>query len=239
MKKNIEDTVTLETVNNIFEKLMKDKNLEKLLEFKLEKTNIEPKDLTNITQIVLNGKTIVGENNPVYFEVIQLFPNLKKVEISNLEVSKYDMEYLKKIEDITFRNCKIEKIEKLENVKKLSIKSCEVENITKIGAFYNLTNLELINIDINNFEFLKKLKNLRLLKIINIKDISKEKLNFELPIEYLSIKGLEKLEIEFLNNYRNLKTLSIPREKEEEWYSILKQIEKQNISILIDDIYEF
>lgn len=239
MEKKIEDTITLETVDNIFEKLMKDKNLKGLLEFKLEKTNIEPEDLINITQIALNGKNIVGENNPVYFEVIGLFPNLKKIEISNLEISEYDINYLKEIEEISFRNCKINKIENLENIKKISIKSCKIENITKLEKFYNLTELELIDIDINDFEFLKKFKNLEVLKIINVKDISKEKIDFELPIEYLSIKGLEKLDIEFLDNYKNLKTLSIPREKEEEWYNILKQIEKQNINILIDDIYEF
>lgn len=239
MEKNIEDTITVETIDNIFEKLMEDKNLIGLLQFKLEKTNIEPKDLIDITQIVLNGKTIVGENNTVYFEVIELFPNLKRIEISNLNIDEYHMKYLKNIEDISFRNCKINKLEELKDIKKISIKSCEVEEITKIENFYNLTHLELININVGDFKFLKRLKKLKVLKIINVKDISKEKLDFELPIEYLSIKGLEKLDIEFFDNYKKLKTFSIPREKDEEWYNILKQVEKQNINILIDDIYDF
>lgn len=239
MEKNIEDTITLENVDNIFEKLMKDKNLKGMLQFKLDKTNIEPKDLITIKQITLNGKTIVGENNPVYFEVIDLFPNLKKIEISNLKINEEDMKYLRKIEEISFRNCKIDKIENLKNVKKISINTCEIEDIDIIERLHNITNLELININVNSFEFLKKLENLKVLKIINVKDISKEKLRFELPIEYLSIKGIEKLDIEFINNYKNLKTLSIPREKEEEWHNVLKQIEKQNINILIDDIYNF
>lgn len=240
MKEDFEETVQLETIDNIFEKLKKDENLIKLLEYKLEKSEIDEKDLINITQIALNGKTIVGNSNQVYFEVISLFPKLKRIEISNLKIDEDNMKYLEKIEEVAFRNCEISKLEKLKNVKKLSINTSIVEDdIAKIEEFSKLTDLELINISVSNFEFLKKLKSLRVLKIINIKDISKEKLNFELPIEYLSIVGLEQLNIEFLRNYKNLKVLSVEREKEEEWKDILEKIKKMNIKILIDDIYDF
>ncbi len=229
----------MEKTNDIFQKLIQDKNLKKILELKLGKPDIEEKDLINITEIVLNGKTITGKKNQVYFEVIKLFPNLRRVEIDNLEIGKQEIEYLKKIQEISFENCKITQLDNLKHIKKLSINNSVVEDISIIEKFSNLTDLELINIEVNDFRFLEKLKELKALKIKNIKNIAKEKVDFELPIEYLSIAGFENLDMNFFKNYKNLKTMSIERKKEDKWKNILEEIRKLNIKILIDDIYEF
>ena len=166
---------------------------------------------------------------------------MDNIEIRELlpEDAEQMIEYLKKIQEISFENCKITQLDNLKHIKKLSINNSVVEDISIIEKFSNLTDLELINIEVNDFRFLEKLKELKALKIKNIKNIAKEKVDFELPIEYLSIAGFENLDMNFLKNYRNLKTMSIERKKEDKWKNILEEIRKLNIKILIDDIYEF
>lgn len=235
MENNLENTIILK---NKEKNLIKDNELKKLIQFKLNKTEIEKQDLLGITEIALNGRTLIGNSNIVYFQELELFPNLKKIEINNLKVSDEDIEKIK-IEDIAFRNCDIESFKLLNNVKKLSIKNSKITNVKEIKEFSNLTDLELINIKIDNFEFLRNLENLKTLTLKNIDNLSIEKINFSLPIEYLSIGGIDKIEEELIEKYKNLKKLSIEREKEKEWKEILEKIEKKNIEILIDDIYKY
>lgn len=239
MENNFEDTMVLKKVQDIKEGVIKNNELKKLIRFKINKTEIEEQDLLDITEISLNGKTLTGSINMVYFKELELFPNLKKIEINNLNVSNEDIKQIEKIEDISFRNCDIESLELLKNVRKLSLKSSKVANIEEIENFSNLTDLEIVNIEIDGFNFLKNLKNLKVLKLKNIENLSTEKISFSLPIEYFSIQGMDKLEIKLIEKYKNLKTLSIELEKKNEWKEILEKLKEKDINILIDEIYKY
>lgn len=239
MNSNIENTVQLETIDNLFEQLMKDLELKKFLEYKLEKNNFNLDDLKAITEIKLDGKTITKRDNEVHFETIELFPNLKKIEIKNLDVFEKDIKKITNLEDISFRNCKIYRLNNLTNVKKLSINNSIVDNINNIEKMSELEELELINIEINDFNFLKNLKKIKILKLKNIKGATIESIDFTLPIEYLSIVGINNLDLEWLKKYENLKTISIEREKAEEFKEILEKLKYKNIEILLDDIYKY
>lgn len=121
MENNLENTVRLDTVDSVFEKIIKDRELKKYLEYKIGKTDFEIKDLGCISDLILNGKSITGKKNEVHFEVLELFSNLKKLEMKNLELSEEDIKRLKNIEDVSFRKCEIETLDGLENLRKLSI----------------------------------------------------------------------------------------------------------------------
>lgn len=236
MKKNFEDTMEL---INLEEDLLKNKELKKLIEFKAGKTNIEKNDLIDIKDIILDGKTITGNINIIYFEELELFPNLNKIEIKNTNIPDKYIKYLEKIEEISLKDCEITHIEQLEKITKLSINNSKIGNIEEISNLKNITELELINVDIENFEFLKKMEKLKTLRIKNVKNFSMEKIDFFLPIEYLSIEGIEKISIDIIEKYSHLKVLSIDRKKQEEWKENLEKIEKKGIKILLNDIYEY
>ena len=240
MKDNIQDTIILENDNfKEAEQIIKNEDLKNLIKFKLNKSNIEEKDLLKIEEITYDGKNIVGKENVVDFQELTLFPNLRKITLNNVSINEEEMELLKELEEISFINCKIETILELYKVKKLSIKSSELKTISEIEKFTDLMELEIFNTKIDNFEFLKNLGQLKVLKIKNIPNFSLEKINFFLPIEYLSIEGIEKLDLDIIKKYANLNTLSIDMDEEKKWHESILKLKEEKIKILFNDIYEY
>lgn len=58
-----------------------------------------------------------------------------------------------------------------------------------------------------------------------------------MPIEYLSIEGINKLDISILEKYKNLKTISIDMEDAENFTEEIKALQESNIKIIFNDIY--
>ena len=237
MDNNFDYTLNLNKTNK---ELIKDNELKKLIQFKLDKIEFDQADLININDIILNGKKNNGDINIIDFNDINLFPNLKKIEFKNISISKEQLKIIEGLDEIYFQNCKIESIENIEQIKKISFNNCLIGNFNIIENFKNLEELELINMKLYNFDFLKELKILRLLKIKNINEFSLDKIDFILPIKYFSIDGIDNLKEDYLTkNYPNLETLSIPMDKQDDWSEELEKIEQNGIKILINDIYEY
>ena len=141
-------------MEDIEKTLIKNILLKNYIEVILNKENITKKDLEEVKEIVLNSEDILGEYNKVYIEEISLFPNLEEITIKNLGLKLEDMQLLRKVKKVSFRNCEVNGIEYLENVKELTINNTEIidfENITKLT---NIESLKLININLNQFDFI-------------------------------------------------------------------------------------
>lgn len=237
MNNSFQDTIIFQNINK---NILKNKELNDFIQFKLDKTTFELKDLAEIKDIILNGKTINGDINIVDFNDIDFFPNLRKIELKNLDISKQYMKKLATLDEIHFNNCQIDSIEEIKNVKKLSINNSIISDFNQIENFQNLEELEIINMQILDFNFLKTLKKLQILKIKNIKEFSLNKINFLLTIKYLSIEGIKDLEEDFLIvNYPNLEILSIDLIKQAEWSEKLEKLMQKGIKILLNDIYVY
>jgi len=233
---NLENTMEISAIKDKNE-LIKNLELKNLIQFKLDKTEFEIKDLDSIDEIILDSQNIVGVYNKVYFEEVSLFKNLKKISIRNLGLTLDDIKKVRNIKNIEFVNCEIRDITMFSNVEHLSLINTEIDNFEEIKKLSNLIELQLINIKIDNFEFLKNFTNLKKLVIKNIKDFSLSKIDFYLPIEYLSVEKIDKLELEIISKYKNLKTLSVDREESYNFEKELKEL--KNIKILLNDMYEY
>lgn len=233
---NLDDTMQISTINDKNE-LIRNLELKNLIQFKLDKTEFEVKDLDSIDEIILDSQNIVGAYNKVYFEEVTLFKNLKKISIRNLGLNVEDIKKVSNIKDIEFVNCEIRDITMFNNIEHLSLINTEIDNFEEIKKLENLIELQLINTKIDDFEFLKTFINLKKLVIKNIKDFSLSKIDFSLPIEYLSVEKIDKLDLNVISKYKNLKTLSVDRE---ESYNFEKELEElKNIKILLNDMYEY
>jgi len=219
--------------------LIQNLELRKYVTYKTESDEITKKDLENIDEIILDSQNIIGEYNQVYFQEIELFPNLKKIAIKNLGICPEDMSKLEKIEQIEFKNCEIKEINKLKKVKQLILIHTEIEEQKQLEELENLEEIQLINTAINNFEFLKKLKNLKKLAIKNMNQFALTKIDFTLPIEYLSIEDIQNLDLNIIAKYENLKTLSIDRNDSKKMARELEVLKTQGIEILLNDIYQY
>ncbi len=233
-----ENTLEIPSIKNDNE-IIKNLELRNYLQFKLNKDNITIEDLEKIKEIVIDSQNIVGQYNKVYFEEVDLFKNLEKISIRNLGLTSENIERISNIKKIEFINGQISDIKKINNVISLVLNNTEVDDFENIIYLSNLEELQLINIELDKFEFLEKFKNLKKLVIKNIKNFSLAKIDFELPIEYLSIENLEDLNLNILSKYENLKTLSIDRIEADNWENELNTLKEKNITILLNDMYEY
>lgn len=235
---NFDNTMEVSTIKDTND-LIKNLELKNLIQFKLNKTEFELKDLDNIEEIILDSKDIVGNYNKVYFEEVELFKNLDKISIRNLGLTPEKIEKISNIKTVEFINCQLKDIKKLNNSISLVLNNTEVENFENITYLSNLEELQLINAEIDNFDFLKNFKHLKKLVIKNIKNFSLSKINFLLPIEYLSVENLETLDLNVLSKYENLKTISVDRIEADNLERELKTLKEKNIEILLNDMYEY
>ena len=235
---NFDNTMKL-TKEKEDEQLIKNIEIKKFIQFKLDKKEITKESLDSIDEILLDGKNIVGQYNKVYFEEIDLFQNLERIVIKNLGVTSKNIQKLANIRQVEFENCEVENIKAINKVQHLSLINSEMESMEEIEQLCNVTELELINMNIDSFEFLKKLEYLKKLKIKNINNFNLEKINFFLPIEYLSIEKIEQLDLNIIFQYKKLKTLSVDRKEAEKWKNELENIKSKGIEILLNDIYEY
>lgn len=238
MDNTLEETIIFKNI--IDREIFNNQELKRLIQFKLNKINFTREDLKLIDSITLKGKNINGDINIVDLNVIDYFPNLKKIEFQDLKISSQYMKKLYKVEEISFKQCQVEDINYLQDIKKLSVNNSKITNLEQIENLENLENLEFINIRLEDFNILKKLKSLNTLKLKNMIDFSLDNIDFPLPIKYFSIEDIDNLdEIRLIKNYSKLETLSIDKEKQAIWKDKLAFLKNKGIKILLNDIYEY
>ena len=234
--KDFQDTISLKIGS---EELIKNIELRNLIKYKLNKDDFTAEELESVDEIILDSKNIVGDYNTVYFEELDLFPNLERISIRNLGISNQNITKLKNIKQIEFINCELEELEGLQNVQCLKLINSEVDNIETIGKLTEITELHLINMKFENFDMLKIYKNLNKLVIKNIKDFLLSKIDFYLPINYLSIENIDCINLNVLSKYKELSTFSVDRNEAEKFENELKKLKDNGIQILLNDQYEY
>ena len=148
--------------------IIKNPELKMLVEYKLGKSNFMQDDLVDIKDIILDGMKIDGSINFVYFQELELFPNLEEIELKNLAISEENVARLKRIPNVKFYKCEVESFKSLNSQESVSIVSSKINGMEEIAKIIPLENLELTNVEIEDFNFLRSLENLKTLKIKNI-----------------------------------------------------------------------
>ena len=196
-------------------KLIKNKELEKYIKFKLGKESFELKDLDLITEIYLTSKTFTDGVNFVFFEEINYFKNLEKIRFDNLGITTNVIEIINNsnVKNISFENCEIMSFIGLKNIETLTISNCEIADISTISALDNLKKLYFCLMTQKQLQELPPLDNL----------------------EFLSIVGIDDFSVDDFSKFKNLKQLSIDKQDVEKFSDKLKNI---NLEIIIEDSYE-
>ena len=58
-----------------------------------------------------------------------------------------------------------------------------------------------------------------------------------MPIEYLSIEGIDKIDLKVLEKYKNLKTVSLDMDEAEQFEEVINELQKNNKKVIFNDIY--
>lgn len=234
MSKIIDNTMDLTNKLNP-EYVIKNEQLKENIKFMINKSNIELEDLLKIEEITLNSVTISGKQNNVYFEDIKLFPNLKKIEIKNNRITCENIKYLDNIDEIVFYNCIIDTIEGL-NVKSISFIGCKIN--CDLEFKIKLFQLSIINTNCNSFEFLKNQNLLEKLVIKNVEKFTMDKIDFYMPINYLSIEDIPEFRYDILKNYSNLDTISIDWIGNNDTNEHVNKLKEMGYNVIYNDMYK-
>lgn len=212
-------------------------NLSNYIMFKLNKIDNEfnEEELNKIDEVIISSEDSLDD--------VSLFNNLSDLTI-----------YDKFIENNFFKI-----LFNLKNLKSINFTRCEFENADLISSL-NVSNLDLVDCNINNYKFIYIMSDLVSLTVVNGKIdfdlINKLKLLKYLNVSYsdinndrayLKLNNLEKLYINntsisnftYLTNLINLKLLSVDEKQYENNLDVINKLKERNVDILSEGILSF
>ena len=212
-------------------------NLSNYIMFKLNKIDNEfsEEELNKIDEVIISSEDSLDD--------VSLFNNLSDLTICD-----------KFIENNFFKI-----LFNLKNLKSINFTRCEFENADLISSL-NVSNLDLVDCNINNYKFIYIMSDLVFLTVVNGKIdfdlINKLKLLKYLNVSYsdisndrayLKLNDLEKLYINntsisnfsYLINLINLKLLSVDENQYKNNLDIINKLKERKVDILSEGILSF
>lgn len=212
-------------------------NLSNYIMFKLNKIDNEfnEEELNKIDEVIISSEDSLYDAS--------LFNNLSDLTICDkfIENSFFKILFnLKNLKSINFTRCEFENADLISslNVSNLDLVDCNINNYNFIYIMSDLVSLTVVNGKID-FDLINKLK---LLKYLNVSysDISNDR-------AYLKLNDLEKLYINntsisnfsYLINLINLKLLSVDEKQYKNNLDIINKLKERNVDILSEGILSF
>ena len=212
-------------------------NLSNYIMFKLNKIDNEfnEEELNKIDEVIISSEDSLADAS--------LFNNLSDLTICDkfIENSFFKILFnLKNLKSINFTRCEFENADLISslNVSNLDLVNCNINNYKFIYIMSDLVSLTVVNGEID-FDLINKL---RLLKYLNVSysDISNDR-------AYLKLNDLEKLYINntsisnfsYLINLINLKLLSVDEKQYENNLDVINKLKERNVDILSEGILSF
>ena len=212
-------------------------NLSNYIMFKLNKIDNEfnEEELNKIDEVIISSEDSLYDAS--------LFNNLCDLTICDkfIENNFFKILFnLKNLKSINFTRCEFENADLISslNVSNLDLVDCNINNYKFIYIMSDLVSLTVVNGEID-FDLIDKL---RLLKYLNVSysDISNDR-------AYLKLNDLEKLYINntsisnfsYLINLINLKLLSVDEKQYKNNLDIINKLKKRNVDILSEGILSF
>lgn len=212
-------------------------NLSNYIMFKLNKIDNEfnEEELNKIDEVIISSEDSLDDAS--------LFNNLSDLTICDkfIENSFFKILFnLKNLKSINFTRCEFENADLISslNVSNLDLVNCNINNYKFIYIMSDLVSLTVVNGEID-FDLINRLK---LLKYLNVSysDISNDR-------AYLKLNDLEKLYINntsisnfsYLINLINLKLLSVDEKQYENNLDVINKLKERNVDILSEGILSF
>lgn len=212
-------------------------NLSNYIMFKLNKIDNEfnEEELNKIDEVIISSEDSLYDAS--------LFNNLSDLTICDkfIENSFFKILFnLKNLKSINFTRCEFENADLISslNVSNLDLVNCNINNYKFIYIMSDLVSLTVVNGEID-FDLINRLK---LLKYLNVSysDISNDR-------AYLKLNDLEKLYINntsisnfsYLINLINLKLLSVDEKQYKNNLDIINKLKKRNVDILSEGMLSF
>ena len=212
-------------------------NLSNYIMFKLNKIDNEfnEEELNKIDEVIISSEDSLYDAS--------LFNNLSDLTICDkfIENSFFKILFnLKNLKSINFTRCEFENADLISslNVSNLDLVYCNINNYKFIYIMSDLVSLTVVNGEID-FDLINKL---RLLKYLNVSysDISNDR-------AYLKLNDLEKLYINntsisnfsYLINLINLKFLSVDEKQYKNNLDVINKLKERNVDILSEGILSF
>lgn len=223
---------------------IENKQLADYIMFKLDKLENEftEEELKNIDEIVINPIDINEEYSKINLEVINYFTGAKRLVLKNLFLFDEDISNLfklKLLEDVYMQNCEFENADKIASlkIKDLELINC---NITDYNFLYKMPQLNSLSV-LNGSISLKMINNMKQLKYLQLSYsniIEIEQLNLSL-LEEIHIDNTNIDDLSIIENINTIKRLGISEEQYIKNEELVKQLINKNIVVMNEDIVPF
>lgn len=212
-------------------------NLSNYIMFKLNKIDNEfsEEELNKIDEVIISSEDSLDDAS--------LFNNLSDLTICDkfIENNFFKILFnLKNLKSINFTRCEFENADLISslNVSNLDLVDCNINNYKFIYIMSDLVSLTVINGKID-FDLINKLK---LLKYLNVSysDINNDRAYLKLnDLEQLYINNTSISNFSYLINLINLKLLSVDENQYKNNLDIINKLKERNVDILSEGILSF
>lgn len=212
-------------------------NLSNYIMFKLNKIDNEFSDeeLNKIDEVIISSEDSLDD--------VSLFNNLSDLTICDkfIENNFFKILFnLKNLKSINFTRCEFENADLISslNVSNLDLVDCNINNYKFIYIMSDLVSLTVVNGEID----LDLINRLKLLKYLNVSysNIVNERGHLKLnDLEQLYINNTSISNFSYLINLINLKLLSVDEKQYENNLDVINKLKERNVDILSEGILSF
>lgn len=220
------------------------KSLENFIMFNLGKEDsiFTEKELKKVKKLDLNTIDIDGKYYHINMEVLEYFPHIKELTISNMHVDIASFAFilrLENLESLTFISCTFQELGVFSNLKVNQIRfiNSEIEQIALINRIKNLKELTLIgykDVDLSYFINL----NLTSLELLNTTIKKIEDLKDFINLTKLTLVNTNNMNFGFVNNFSKLKELTITDASYLTNKQTVDNVIKNKITVYFDNGYQ-
>ncbi len=207
-------------------------------------TNFTKEELNRVKELSLDSIGLFHNYNKIDSNILKYFNNLEVLEVCNANIDSTFIDNilnLNKLRSIAFVNCNITNLNSLARIKivKLIINNCTVDDIESISNFKQLQTIGLVNMNLKSISFLEGLPHLIEINLSfsNIDDVST--MYHFIRIDTLRIDNSTILDLDFVNKYSALKTISISENQYLKNKDLINDLVNLDINVYKDSVICF
>ncbi len=200
-----------------------------------------PDELKRVEELSLNPIGISNSYQKIDFKILNYFPNLKKLEISNSKVEEEAINiisHVSSLEELMFNNCYVSSVKGFyhNKLKSLGFNNCLVLDLEDISLLKGLNVIKLINMKLETIKYLEQLPHLIEVDLSYSELLETSTMYHFILIERLGIANSNILDLDFVNKYSGLKEISISENQYLKNKNLIDDLVPLNISVYEDDV---
>lgn len=198
-------------------------------------------ELKRVEELSLNPIGISNSYQKIDFKILNYFPNLKKLEVSNSQINDEEIAIIAHIlplEELMLNNCHVANVKGFYHtkLKSFGFNNCIVPDLENISLMKGLNVIKLINMKLDTINYLEQLPHLIEVDLSYSELLENSTMYHFILIERLQVANSNILDLDFVNKYSGLKEISISKDQYIKNKALIDDLVALNINVYEDDV---